>query len=124
MNMFVEIYYHLIRLLLFQKEYDWPIEKKHYDWLKVVKRSRKKLREGFSLFQINNCSIEPFFFFLDREEEVKVFFFSFYSLSLSLSFSLFSIKRCKIYRRRSQYYSSKQQSATTTREANIVSIYL
>jgi hypothetical protein len=32
-----------------EKEYDWPIEKQHYYWLKVVKRSRKKIfREGFS----------------------------------------------------------------------------
>jgi hypothetical protein len=81
-------------------------------------REAEKNSEKVSLLpQIN---IEPIFFFLDREEEIKVFFFS-----LFLFFSLFSqIKRCKIYRRRDQYYSNKQQSATTTREANIVSIYL
>jgi hypothetical protein len=74
----------LIRLLLFLKEYDWPIEKQHYDWLKVVKRSRKNIPRRFLSLKLIIAVENRFFFFLNREEEVKVFF-----LSLSLSLALF-----------------------------------
>ena len=87
----ISISIHSIRLLAMENESDWPRENPHYDWLKVVKRSRKKKYIYiFSLSKINNCRVENRFFLLllsiERERRRSKSFFS--SPLLFLSFSL------------------------------------